>query len=194
MGIRNLITDWAANRPSRQAGESGPAKIETLEPRLLLDALTVNGTANDDVIVLDGPNLTVTVNAGPLIQFTGTVDTVNINGLAGDDDITVKPGTNFVTNVDGGDGGDDVLTVDALGYEAGFETGPDRVVVEGYGSVFYAAATEQVRIVNTSSSLAIQDGMYDLLDKIADAMDGEVFGIQIPPSWATPSRTGPTSS
>ena len=180
MGIRNLITDWAANRPSRQAGESGPAKIETLEPRLLLDALTVNGTANDDVIVLDGPNLTVTVNADPSIHFTGTVDTVNINGLDGNDDITVKPGTDFVTNVDGGDGGDDVLTVNALGYDAGFETGPDRVVVEGYGSVSFTAATEQVSIVNTSSSLVIQDGMYDLLDKIADAMDGEVFGIQIP--------------
>ena len=174
------VTSLAADSPSLRAADAGPAKIEALEPRLLLDALTVDGTANDDVIVLDGPNRTVTVNADPPIDLAGTIDTVNINGLDGDDDITVKPGTDFVTNVDGGDSGDDVLTVDALGYEAGFETGPDRVVVEGHEPVFYTVATEQVSTVNTSSSLVIQDGMYDLLDKIADAMDGEVFGIQIP--------------
>ena len=179
MSIPDRASNPMADSPSRRAAEAGPARIETLEPRLLLDALTVNGTAADDLIVLDGPNRTVTVNAGPAINVAGNIDTVNINGLDGNDNITVKPGTDFVTNVDGGDGGDDVLTVDALGYEAGFETGPDRVVVEGHEPVFYTA-TEQVSTVNTSSSLVIQDGMYDLLDKIADAMDGEVFGIQIP--------------
>jgi len=80
--------------------------------------LTVNGTTDDDEITIIGTGMeafTVSVNAGPAVQYTG-FSTLNVNSMAGDDDITLDvedPNLGVAFVIDGGlpTGGSDQLRV-----------------------------------------------------------------------------------
>ncbi len=80
------------------------------------DHVIVNGTNVDDKIAVGGANGEADVTgAGPAVHVTGgepALDTLAVNGLAGNDDITVDPaaGTAIGVVVDGGADNDTVTT------------------------------------------------------------------------------------
>src|SRR5688572_28882034 len=89
---------------------------QPLEPRTLLDgegedpAVTINGTAGDDVIVIEraGPNMLVTVN-GFNHGVPATVLTIRVNARGGNDEVRLDS-TQRDINIFG-ESGDDRLIV-----------------------------------------------------------------------------------
>src|SRR5688572_2979398 len=89
---------------------------QPLEPRTLLDgdgedpAVTINGTAGNDVIVIEraGPNMFVTVN-GTSHGVPATVLTIRVNARGGNDEIRLDSMQRDVNIF--GEGGNDRLVV-----------------------------------------------------------------------------------
>lgn len=146
-GVGALTTGTGGRRPRENsvAGRTLPG-LENLEPRVLLsNTLSISGTEGDDTItiLLDGANTLVTVNAN--IITASDFDLLNINGLGGNDLLTVNFSggspipTNGITYNGGGESGlpGDRLAIIGTGAESaqyaldGANPGSGRVVVDG---------------------------------------------------------------
>src|SRR5690349_3808546 len=84
-----------------------PYRIDQLERRLLFDII-VNGTANADTISVswNGSNEVTVVNGS---SSNHSADAVTVNGLGGNDTITINSMPNRNLSVSGGDGNDTIF-------------------------------------------------------------------------------------
>jgi len=104
------------------------------------DTLTIEGTSGSDDYTLTGGDGTLATSFAPEIHFGGAaaLSALNLNGLGGDDAMSIEPLDGIVVNVDGGSpAASDRVVIDAIGAPGGIieytPTGPDAGIVFGTG-------------------------------------------------------------
>ncbi len=158
------------------------------------DTFEFNGADGADDVLILGPgmgdgslvgadfNLQRTAPTAFFIEGA-TIENVELNGLAGDDDITVAPSTTLNVSVDGGiENVADVLRIDAGG--ADVTVTPTTVTVAGSNPITYVNI-EELDIQNAGQTEIVGDATNNVLevtgngadDELSVALDGLFFTI-----------------
>lgn len=145
---------------------------DTMDGEAGFDTMLFNGSAGSEIMVAvaNAQRITFTRNLGNIVMNVGTTEQFTINGLGGDDSITIPAGLAVLTTViiDAGPGADTVSTVagltstinggteaDILNFDAGGQAASllsNTIQVGGLTRATFAAV-ETVNVLNTPSAL-----------------------------------------
>ena len=126
----------AASGVSPEAGRHEPGRwwLEPLEPRLLLSALVIQGTAGDDIITVsqDVTGVTVVTQLGTDF-YPGSFSSITVDGLAGNDIIRLMHSVSTDHFVYGGEGNDAIFDAAIGAGQVHGGEGDDLLVTVGGG-------------------------------------------------------------
>jgi Ca2+-binding RTX toxin-like protein len=136
--VDRIVSERIA-RPNAQTS----AFIEVMEPRRLLSALTITGTASADNIQLStsGGTMSVTVNGATITLSSSSVTSIQIDAGDGNDTVTLASSITQPASITGGNG-DDTLTGGAGDDSLTGGSGNDTYVYSGSANLGSDSITE----------------------------------------------------